>query len=196
VRGHEHVPRDDAVAAAPRQPRDVPVVEDLQIGHRYGGPQHLGRAAVGLDAGRQEVPVGVLATGGEGRGAVDDIAAVRRDRDGVRDERAADPDVRAGEDLVLGLVREERGDVRTPGLVQRHEAGRTAPGGDLAQHLDLRAQPTLVTAVPPGDVHPVDPGVRQRRHRFPGHPSLLLGAQRVLAEEGLYRLYAFDEAGV
>jgi hypothetical protein len=101
-----------------------------------------------------------------------------------------------GEDLVLRLVGEERGDERAAGLDQGHEPGRTARAGDLGQRVDLGAQPALVTAVPSGDVHAVDPRVRQRGDHLPGHPLLLLGAQGVLADEGPHLPYAFDEAGI
>src|SRR4051812_7935772 len=187
---------DDTVAAAAGQTGDVPVVEHVEFGHRDGRPQQIRWAAPGVRDSGQQVPVGVLAAGGERRGSVDHVTAVHRTGPRLRYEGAADPYVGAGEDLVLRLVREERRDERAPALDQRHEPRRPARGGDLAQYVDLRTHRALVTAVSAGHVHAGDPGVRESRDDLAGHPAFLFGAQGVRTDERLEFPYTFDEVGV
>ena len=199
-----NVPGHDGVAASTGESCDMPVVQDLQLGHRHRRPHHLRRPLRGLsvggrDRGRQQMPVRMVTAGREGPGAADPIAPVVRHRRGAGDQRAADPGVGtagAGEEVVLCLVCEERRDVRDTRLTQRHPGRGPALEGDLGEGVDLRAQRRLVTAVAPGDVHPVDAGAGQRGDDLVGHPPFTLGAQRVPPDQRPQFPYAFDNPGI
>src|SRR6266446_5641708 len=88
MRGHEHVARDDVLAAGAREAADEPGVDDFAILDRQEKERTLVRwRCAGWGDHRAELaPLGDVAAAGEGPGAVQPIAAVDRDRRAGRGE--------------------------------------------------------------------------------------------------------------
>ena len=181
---HQDVARDQGVRAGAAHAGDEPRVLDRQIGHRHQRQALVDDLAV-LVRHREpdHGPLRVQAARRPAPGAGQPVAAVDPGRLRRRREHPGDAvPGRALPDVALRLVREEAREERADVHERRRPGGRAAAAGELAGHLELRADVGLEPAEPPRPHDREEAGLVDQGDVLLDHPPLGLGARRVAGE--------------